>query len=96
MGSLNVNESSYMAERAQQNVHKVNALQQELGEECKEIQQRVVTIRNKILDNKGSSQNFNGFLLGSVNEYMYEFDAQIDKLNRRLNVDKKFWTDKVA
>ena len=55
MGSLNVNESSYMAERAQQNVHKVNALQQELGEECKEIQQRVVTIRNKILDNKGSS-----------------------------------------
>ena len=48
MGSLNANESSFMAERAQQNVHKVNALQQELNEEGKEIQRRIVTIRNKI------------------------------------------------
>ena len=55
MGNLNVNESSYMAERAQQNIHKVIALQQEINEECKEIQRRIVAIRFKIIENKGSS-----------------------------------------
>ena len=85
-----------MTERAQKNIQKVTDLQHEINEECKEIQQRIIDVRTKIHDNRASYQNFQGFLLGAIDDYILEFDSQIVKLNERFDQDKQYWNDQAT
>ena len=51
-------------------------------------------IRGKIEKNRGTYDNVNGFLLGSLDDYLEKFDDQIFKLNHRLEADIAFWKQK--
>mmetsp|Transcript_10526 Transcript_10526/g.14200 ORF Transcript_10526/g.14200 Transcript_10526/m.14200 type:complete len:93 (-) Transcript_10526:596-874(-) len=84
-------DSIYMAERADQNAQKVENFRQEVNEEVREILMRVARLRTKIDECRGTSKNFAGFLLGSVDCYVEAFEIQVEKMNARLELDKKYW-----
>ena len=64
MSLVNSERKPYLSERATNNALKVENFSLELGEEVKDVQLRVAGIRKKIDENRGSHENFNGFLVG--------------------------------
>ena len=74
MKSLMDLESPYLADRARNNVLRVESFALELNEECKVISERIVNLRNKIVENIGGQTNFDGFCLGDIDDYIDEFD----------------------
>ena len=53
MKSLMDLESPYLADRARNNVLRVESFALQLNEECKVISERIVNLRNKIVENIG-------------------------------------------
>ena len=79
---------------AQMSQRGVTDFQVEVSKDCKDIQDKIVQLRSKIERNIEGQVNQKGLLRGHVNEYIEEvFDAQIVKLNAKLEIDIKYWAD---
>ena len=85
-----------MSDRARDNAQKVENFKQEVNEELNDIKERIEVVRTKIDDNRGSQENFNGFLCGQTSEYLDCFDSQIEKMNARLAIDQEYWAEQAA
>ena len=59
---------------------KVSEFRNEILEEYKDIQDRIHIVRLKVETHIGGGQNLDGFLTGSIGDYLDEFDAQIIKM----------------
>ena len=86
-----IDDNPFMAVRASQNLQKVESFQYHINEELKDVQQKVAAIRIKIDKNRGTLDNLNGFLLGSLDDYLYEFNEEVDRLNERITLDIEHW-----
>ena len=85
-----------MSDHVIDNAQKVENFKQEVIEELIDIKERVEAVRAKIDDNRGSHENFNGFLCGQTGEYLDCFDSQIEKMNARLAKDQEYWAERAA
>ena len=94
MSQVNSEQKPYMSARASNNALKVENFSLEVSEEVKDVQLRVAGIRKKIDENRGSHENFNGFLIGQVDDYLDTFDLQVAKINQRFEQDKAYWQTK--
>ena len=54
-----------------------------------DVVERVTTIRGKVL----SRIQFDGSLRGVVDDYLDTFDSQIEKMNKKLNIEKRYWSN---
>ena len=80
-----------MQDRAANFASKVENFQLEIAEDMNDIKMRVDAVREKIEQNRGSDQNFCGFLLGEADDYLVSFDDKITLLDTRLAQDKVYW-----
>ena len=94
MSLVNSERKPYMSERYTNNALRVENFSLELGEEVNDVQLKVAAIRKKIDENRGSHENFNGFLIGQIDDYLDSYDAQVAKINQRLQQDKAYWQEK--
>lgn len=58
-----------------------------------EIDRQVRILRSLIEQNRGTVENFDGFLLGDVSDYLDDFETQRTKMTKRFEADKKYWTN---
>ena len=80
-------------EMANTNGEKFAEFRSQVLEECKEIQDRIHIIRQKVQAQIGGDENLTGFLTGSIGDYLDEFDAQIAKMNLQFDKDARYWSD---
>jgi len=72
---MSLQDSPILADRANTNAEKVIDLRTEVLEECKDIQERIHTVRRKVEGHIGGYKNLDGFLTGPIENYLDEFDS---------------------
>ena len=80
-----------MVARAHKQVSAVNQLETEIIEECLKIQKSVEMVRAKIVSHLNNSENINGCLRGSTDDYIRKFDGYIAHLKSKLDSERKYW-----
>ena len=51
----------------------------------------VEVVREKLFKHINTSENINGCLRGSVDDYILKFDGQIAHLKAKLDLERKYW-----
>lgn len=70
-----------MTDRAKLNAEKVAQFKAEVVKEATWLQQRAVALRSKIEQSIGGYENLEGFLTGSPDDYIGNFDSIVAKLS---------------
>ena len=88
--------NGFMVERSKKKVQQVNELEIEVMEQCQSIQEQIIQVRNKIQPHIISASNLDGFLNGSIDQYLANFDEELKQLRQKLDEDRKHWNFAVS
>ena len=67
----------------------VENFHEEIKTDFTEIKDKIELIRGKFL----SKIKFDECLRGQVNDYLETYEAPMDKMNKKLNVEKRYWAN---
>ena len=89
MGPQTTKQSKAKIDKAKKKEKAVTDFQEELKTDFDEIKVKVEQVRGKILSRIG----FDGCLRGSVDDYLDTYDSQIEKVNKKLGMEKRYWSN---
>ena len=89
MGPQTTKQSKAKIEKAKKMEKAVSDFQEELKKDFEVIKDRVKEVRTKVTSRIG----FEGCLRGNVDEYLDTYDGQIDKMNKKLAQEKRYWSN---
>ena len=76
-------------------IQAVDRIEATLLNDCNRVKNMLEGTRDKIRAELHSRKNLNGCLTGAVDDYLCSFDAEIEKLRKRIAVSRCQWHKKV-
>ena len=62
-------------------------------QDMQRIKEQIYETRAKIQAEIQTDDNMNGFLSGSIDEYLSSFDSEIEKCRQRFETNRQEWTN---
>ena len=81
--------------RATSKLHASVALEREVLNSCLGIKKQIAGLRLRIESELDSPDNFTGCIRGLTNDYLQEYDSEIDKLQAAFKHNHDYWYTQV-
>ena len=90
-GCLDSIQQEDIVNNCNQKLQNVDDFEHEIMKDCQSIKEKIEEVRAKVESQRKTPTNINGFLVGELDEYIGNFDYEIEKIQNRLNKDRAHW-----